>query len=251
MRKLMAVAYGLIVYLLFLATFLYTIGFVEDVPGIKTIDSGPTSGAWGAVSVDLLLLGLFAIQHSVMARRGFKRWWTRFVPPSLERSTFVLAASLTVALLLWQWRPLPAVLWATNDASARTLLYATSAAGWGILLISTFLINHFELFGLQQVFKYWRGAAFQPPAFKTPLLYRYVRHPLYLGFIVAFWATPIMTQGHLLFAIATTGYIFVGIMFEERDLIAHFGDRYRSYRESVGMLLPKIRPHAPRKHTAH
>jgi protein-S-isoprenylcysteine O-methyltransferase Ste14 len=238
MARIIALLYGTIVYVLFLATFLYTIGFVEGIPGIKTIDSGPTDLVWIAVTVDALLLGLFAVQHSVMARQGFKRWWTRFVPPAVERSTFVLAASLTVALLLWQWRPLPGIVWAVDNAPARTLLYLLSALGWGILLTSTFLINHFELFGLQQVFNHWRGLRFSPPAFKTPALYKFVRHPLYLGFILAFWATPRMTQGHLLFALATTGYIFVGIFFEERDLIAHFGDEYRRYRQRVPMILP-------------
>jgi methanethiol S-methyltransferase len=238
MVRIIALLYGLIVYLFFLATFLYTIGFVEGVPGIKTIDSGPADSLWVAVVVDVLVLGVFAVQHSVMARQGFKRWWTRFVSPSVERSTYVLAASLAVALLIWQWRPLPAVVWAVDNASGRTLLYVVSALGWGILLMSTFLINHFELFGLHQVYNYWRGVRFSPPAFKTPALYRYVRHPLYLGFILAFWATPHMTQGHLLFAVATTAYIFVGIYFEERDLMAYFGEEYRRYRQRVPMILP-------------
>jgi methanethiol S-methyltransferase len=238
MTRVIALLYGSIVYLFFLVTFLYTIGFVEGVPGLKTIDSGPPDGIWIAVGVDVLLLGLFAVQHSVMARQRFKRWWTRFVSPTVERSTYVLAASLSVALLLWQWRPLPAIVWSVDNASAQATLYVVSALGWGILLASTFLINHFELFGLQQVFNHWRGVRANPPAFKTPALYRYVRHPLYLGFILAFWAAPRMTQGHLLFALATTAYIFVGIFFEERDLIAHFGDEYRRYRQRVPMILP-------------
>ena len=238
MTRVIALLYGSIVYLFFLVTFLCTIGFVEGIPGIKTIDSGPTDRVSIAIVVNVLLLGLFAVQHSVMARQGFKRWWTRFVSPSVERSTFVLAASLAVALLLWQWRPLPSAVWTVDSAPGRATLYLLSAIGWGILLTSTFLINHFELFGLHQVFNYWRDVRFSPPAFKTPALYRYVRHPLYLGFILAFWAAPRMTQGHLLFAVATTGYIFVGIFFEERDLIAHFGDEYRRYRQRVPMILP-------------
>lgn len=238
MARIIALLYGSIVYLLFLATLLYTIGFVEGIPGIKTIDSGPAEKVWMAVIVNALLLGFFAVQHSVMARPGFKRWWTRLVAPSIERSTFVLAASLAVALLLWQWRPLPTVVWSVESAPVRVLLYLVSALGWGILLASTFLINHFELFGLQQVFSFWRGVRLSPSAFKTPALYKYVRHPLYLGFVLAFWATPRMTQGHLLFAVATTAYIFVGIFFEERDLIAHFGDEYRRYRQRVPMILP-------------
>jgi protein-S-isoprenylcysteine O-methyltransferase Ste14 len=238
MARIMTLLYGAMVYLFFLVTFLYTIGFVEGIPGIKAIDNGPTDGVWTSLTVDVLLLGVFAVQHSVMARRGFKRWWTGFIPPAVERSTYVLAASLAVALLLWQWRPIPSIVWAVDNPSGRILLYLISALGWVTLLTSTFLINHFELFGLQQVFNYWRGARVEPAAFKTPALYKYVRHPLYLGFILAFWATPRMTQGHLLFAAATTAYIFVGIFFEERDLIAHFGDEYRRYRQRVPMILP-------------
>ena len=238
MARIMTLLYGAMVYLFFLVTFLYTIGFVEGIPGIKAIDNGPTDGVWTNLTVDVLLLGVFAVQHSVMARRGFKRWWTGFIPPAVERSTYVLAASLAVALLLWQWRPIPSIVWAVDNPSGWILLYLISALGWVTLLTSTFLINHFELFGLQQVFNYWRGARVEPAAFKTPALYKYVRHPLYLGFILAFWATPRMTQGHLLFAAATTAYIFVGIFFEERDLIAHFGDEYRRYRQRVPMILP-------------
>jgi len=238
MARITTLIYGFIVYLFFLVTFLYTIGFVEGIPGIKAIDTGPTDGVWTSLTVDVLLLGVFAVQHSVMARRGFKRWWTGFIPPAVERSTYVLAASLAVALLLWQWRPIPSIVWAVDNPSGWILLYLISALGWVTLLTSTFLINHFELFGLQQVFNYWRGARVEPAAFKTPALYKYVRHPLYLGFILAFWATPRMTQGHLLFAAATTAYIFVGIFFEERDLIAHFGDEYRRYRQRVPMILP-------------
>jgi methanethiol S-methyltransferase len=233
-----AFAYGVLVYLFFLATFLYTIAFVERVPGIKTIDSGPSGPVLTAVIVDVALLSVFAIQHSVMARRGFKQWWTRYVPWSVERSTYVLFASLAVALLLWQWRPLPDVVWNVEDQTARVILIAISALGWIILLVATFLINHFELFGMKQVFQRWRGTRATAPAFKTPAFYKYVRHPIYLGFLLAFWATPYMTQGHLLFAVATTGYVFVGIFFEERDLIALFGQEYRNYRQQVPMIFP-------------
>lgn len=253
MARITALLYAVIVYLFFFATFLYAIGFVEGVPQLKTIDSGPTDNGWIAVIIDLLLLGLFAIQHSVMARQGFKRWWTKIVLPSVERATYVLAASLALALLLWQWRPLPTVVWAVEDVRGRLLLYVLSALGWGILLLATFLLNHFELFGLQQAFNYWRGVSPSAPAFRTPVLYKYVRHPIYLGFVLAFWATPQMTQGHLLFAVGTTAYVFVGIFFEERDLVAHFGDEYRRYRQQVPMLLPFLgrrRSQAERRDTA-
>jgi methanethiol S-methyltransferase len=238
-----SLAYGALVYLFFLTTFMYTIAFVERVPGIKTIDTGPTGSVWTALIVDAVLLSIFAIQHSVMARRGFKQWWARYIPSSVERSTYVLFASLAVALLLWQWRPLPDVVWDVRDSIAGMTLIVISVMGWIILLISTFLINHFELFGLQQVFHRWRETSTAKLAFKTPAFYKYVRHPIYLGFILAFWSTPYMTQGHLLFAVATTGYIFVGIFFEERDLIALFGEKYRNYRQRVPMIIPFLPKH--------
>jgi methanethiol S-methyltransferase len=190
------------------------------------------------VIVNMLLMSLFAIQHSVMARRQFKEWWTRFVPKSVERSTYVLFATLALALLCWQWRPMPVVVWRVENANLANLLLCVSLAGWLIVLTSTFLINHFELFGLHQVANNLTGRPMPNQRFRTPLFYQFVRHPIYLGFIIAFWAAPVMTVGHLLFASVTTAYIVVGILLEERDLIGLFGDDYRRYRQRVSMLVP-------------
>ena len=239
---ILAALYGLVVYLFFLATFVYAIGFVGNLPLLpKTIDSGAAAPLVETLVVDLALLGLFAVQHSVMARRGFKRWWTKIIPESMERSSFVLAATAVLALLLWQWRPIAEpVLWSVGDPVVRTLLLGVFWIGWAVLLISTFLLNHFELFGLRQVWANLRGHALPTPVFHTPLFYRHVRHPIYLGFILGFWATPQMTAGHFLFAAGSTGYILIGIWFEERDLVAQFGQRYLLYRKQVGMLVPKF-----------
>ena len=237
-----AALYGLVTYVFFLGTFVYAIGFVGNLPLLpKTIDSGAAAPLLETLVIDLALLGLFAVQHSVMARRGFKRWWTRVIPEAIERSTFVLAASAVLALLLWQWRPIAQpMVWSVSDPTGRLVLQAVFWIGWAVLLISTYLINHFELFGLRQVWANLRGQSLPEPTFHTPLFYRHVRHPIYLGFVLGFWATPEMSTGHLLFAVACTGYIFIGIWFEERDLIAQFGNRYQLYRQQVGMLFPKF-----------
>jgi methanethiol S-methyltransferase len=239
MAAFLSFCYGLVVYVFFLGTFLYAIGFTGNLFVPKSIDTGASASISQALIVNLLLLGLFAVQHSVMARQSFKRWWTRIVPPAVERSTFVLATSLVLALLLWQWRPLPApVIWSVQSAVGQELIWAVFWLGWTVLLISTFLINHFELFGVSQVVARLTGSDLPKAEFRTPLFYRYVRHPIYLGFLLAFWAAPVMTAGHLLFSIGCTGYILIGIWFEERDLVAQFGERYLRYRNQVGMLLP-------------
>jgi protein-S-isoprenylcysteine O-methyltransferase Ste14 len=238
MGGIVAVLYGTAGYVLFLGTFLYAIAFVGNLPVGKTIDSGAAGPIIPALVIDTLLLGIFAIQHSVMARPAFKAWWTQAVPKSVERTTYVIFASLALVLLYWQWRPLPAPVWTVSNPAGILVLQAVFWLGWVVVLVSTFLINHFELFGLRQVFARMSGRSLPAPVFRTPFLYKRVRHPIYLGFLLAFWATPTMTAGHLLFAVGTTGYILIGIWLEERDLIALFGDQYRRYREQVSMLLP-------------
>jgi protein-S-isoprenylcysteine O-methyltransferase Ste14 len=240
MARILTFLYGVVSYVLFLGTFLYAIGFVTGLPVPKTIDIGPVVPVSEALIVNLLLMSLFAIQHSVMARKGFKRWWTQFISPAVERATYVLCVTLALMLLLWQWRPISTIIWQVTDPTGAIALTGLSLFGWLVVLASTFMINHFELFGLHQVVNNLVGRKMGETRFKTPMLYNLVRHPMYLGFIIAFWATPVMTAGHFLFAAVTTAYIFIGIMLEERDLVDQFGDEYRSYRDRVGMLTPKI-----------
>jgi protein-S-isoprenylcysteine O-methyltransferase Ste14 len=240
MFRILAVVYGGACYTAFLVTFLYAIAFVAGVGVPKHIDNGAGAPLAAALAIDLALLALFAVQHSGMARPAFKRWWTRFVPPPIERSTFVLMSSLVLLLLFWQWRPLPQPVWQVEQGLARGVLWAVSMLGWLLVLVSSFAINHFELFGLRQVWLHrQRHEANKEEPFVVRAMYRIVRHPLMLGFLIAFWVAPTMSLGHLLFAVVVTGYIFVAVKFlEERDLIAVHGDAYREYQRKVPMLLP-------------
>jgi protein-S-isoprenylcysteine O-methyltransferase Ste14 len=237
-RRIATVAYGAIAYLAFVAVFTYTVGFLAGVVVPKGIDDGPRGPAWLAVVTDAALLGLFAVQHSVMARPWFKRWWTRVIPPAAERSTYVLAASLVIALQLWGWRPLPETVWSASMGWLRALLWSLYAAGWVIALVSTFLIGHFDLFGLRQAAA---RADYADPGFRQPALYRLVRHPIMVGFLVAFWAAPDMSVGRLLFAAGATGYILVAVRFEEHDLRRQLGERYERYEREVPRFVPRRR----------
>jgi protein-S-isoprenylcysteine O-methyltransferase Ste14 len=236
--KALAVVYGVVCYLIFFVTFLYSIGFVGGIVVPRGMDNGPTAALVPALVIDALLLGVFAVQHSLMARPFFKQWWTRMVPWVIERSTFVLFASLALILMFWQWRALPQPIWSVGPGLAATLIWVAFWIGWATVLSSTFLIDHFDLFGLRQVWTYRRTGEIPPIDFQTPLFYRVVRHPIYLGFIIAFWAAPQMSLGHLFFAIMTTGYMLIAIQLEEHDLVARFGQRYVLYRQQVSMILP-------------
>ena len=246
-KRISIFLYGVVSYAVFFATFLYALGFVGNFYVPRTLDSAPTGGFGSSLLLDLALLGLFAIQHSVMARPVFKQWLTRIVPESAERSTYVLASSLALIVLFAGWQPLGGEVWTVTDASARGVLWGAFAFGWLLVLVSTFLINHFDLFGLRQVWLQLIGKPYTHLPFGTPVLYRYVRHPLYVGWFFAFWSTPTMTLSHLVFAIMTTAYILVAIQLEERDLTNHFGQQYREYKERVPMLIPGTKRRADRR----
>ena len=240
MRRLLSFAYGLAAYVACLATLLYLIGFSGNLLVPRSVDVGTGGTALEAALVDLLLLAMFGVQHSVMARRGFKQWWTRLVPPVVERSTYVVATCAVLALVFCFWMPIEApIVWHVEQRAAVALLWAVFATGWLLTLVSTFQIDHFQLFGLRQVSARLTGRPVPEARFRTPLLYRYVRHPLYSGLLLTFWSVPVMTAGRLLFALGCTAYILIGIAFEERDLVRQFGERYRAYREQVGMLVPQ------------
>lgn len=250
-KRLLFFAYGVTAYVIFLGTFLYAIAFVGGLWVPTRLDGPLETSMPQALAINGLLLTLFAVQHSVMARRWFKEWWTQIVPWTIERSTYVLMASLALILLFWQWRPIGIEIWTIEHPIARAALWTIFAAGWGTVLVVTFLINHFDLFGLRQVWLPLVGRPYVPVSFRTPLPYRYVRHPLYFGFLLAFWATPTMTLAHLVFAVATTAYIVLAIQFEERDLVSEHGRSYEEYRRSVPMLLPgRRRLTAPQRATA-
>jgi methanethiol S-methyltransferase len=247
MNRILTLAYGALSYVVFFLTFLYAIGFLGNVVVPKSLDSGATDPWPTALAIDLGLLSLFALQHSIMARQGFKRLLTRVIPVAVERSTYVLVSSLALILLFWQWRPLGGTVWDVQHEAGRAVLYGGFAFGWTLVLVSTFVINHFDLFGLRQTWRAFRGQPQAPVRFATPVLYRIVRHPLYVGWLFAFWSTPMMTVTHLLFAVVTTAYILVAIQLEERDLVSAHPE-YVEYRRKVPMLVPALRPHATATH---
>ncbi|MGZ5471832.1 MAG: methanethiol S-methyltransferase [Nitrososphaeraceae archaeon] len=238
MKKVFSLLYGLICYLAFFGTILYAIGFVGNLIVPKSIDSNPEISLMKAILIDAALLLLFALQHSIMARPAFKRWWTKIIPEHLERSTYVLLASLCLMLLMWQWQPVGGIIWSTENQTIKIVLLVIYIFGWSIVFASTFLINHFDLFGLRQVWLFFIGKPYSQLPFRVPVFYRFIRHPLYFGFIIAFWATPVMTISHLFFAFMTTSYILTAIQFEEKDLQSSFGEKYKSYKKDVPMIIP-------------
>ena len=239
-QRVAVLLYGTFSYAMFFGTFCYAAGFVGNFLVPKTMDSAPTTSFWAALAINASLLTLFAVQHSVMARSFFKRWLTRMIPEAAERSTYTLLSSLALIVLFWQWQPMGGVIWNVQGTWAAGLMHAGFAFGWLLVLVTTFLINHFDLFGLRQVWKYFRGVAYRPLRFVTPGPYRMVRHPLYFGWLCAFWFTPVMTAAHLVFALATTAYILVAIQLEERDLVAAHGRDYLEYRKKTPMLIPSL-----------
>jgi len=240
MKRITFFLYGTLCYLFFLGILLYAVGFLGNFGVPNTIDGPPQVSLWQALAINTLLLGLFAVQHSVMARQGFKRWWTRYVPQPIERSTYVLCTNLALALMFYAWQPMGGEVWHVQDQVGQGMLYGLFATGWGLVLMATLLINHFDLFGMRQVWLYLRKQEYTPLPFNTPALYQHVRHPLYLGFLLSFWATPTMTVTHLVFAVTTTIYILMAIQLEENDLVASHGQAYKDYQQRVPMLIPRF-----------
>lgn len=250
MKRTVVFAYSVFCYAVFLVTLLYAVGFLGNVGVAKSIDARSTGSIALALFVDGMLLTLFALQHSIMARPWFKRVWTRIVPEPAERSTYVLFSSAALLLMFWAWMPIGVVIWDASGTILEPVFIVLYAAGLSIVLLSTFLINHFDLFGLRQGYLYFRNRRYAHLEFRTPLFYRHVRHPLYVGWLLTFWSTPVMTAAHLFFAVMTTAYIFVAIRFEEKDLVAAHGDRYEQYRKNVPMILPSVRPSVERAGSA-
>jgi methanethiol S-methyltransferase len=238
MKKIFALSFGVVSYLAFFGTILYAIGFVGNLVVPKTIDGAPVVPLYVGILIDSCLLLLFALQHSIMARPAFKKWWTRYVPEHLERSVYVLVASLCLMLLMWQWQPIGGVIWSVENDFISNLLFIGYFCGWSVVFFSTFLINHFDLFGLRHVWLYFNGKPYTQLPFGIPILYKLVRHPLYVGFLMAFWSTSFMTAAHLVFALLATGYILTAIQFEEKDLQELFGEKYRNYKQTVPMIIP-------------
>lgn len=238
MSRILAFLYGVVAYFIFFGTFLYLIGFVGGLVVPKTVDSGGQASLGAAFAINIALIALFGVQHTVMARPAFKAWWTKIVPRPVERSTYVLIASLILIVMMWQWRPMTQTVWLVENDIGAGVLWALFALGWLLVLGSTFAIDHFDLFGLRQVFRHFRGQEQAPVDYKESWFYKFVRHPLMLGFLIAFWAAPHMTMGHLLFAVGFTAYILIALQYEERDLVAAHGDRYKDYQRRVSMLIP-------------
>jgi len=241
MQRSLNMLFALVAYAIFFATFLYLIGFVGNIAAVpRTVDIGPAAPVAAALAIDIALIALFGLQHSVMARPGFKAWWTRVVPPPAERSVYVLMASAALIILFSFWRPIAGTAWSVTNPLGEALLWALFALGWGIVLLSTFLLNHFELFGLQQAWLHLRGRQAEPPGLRQPMLYKWIAHPLYAGFFLAFWATPRMSYGHLLLAAGMSAYMLIAIRYEERDLTGFYGEDYTRYRKNVGMIFPRF-----------